>query len=63
MFSLFKTKSRAQKVQEKIEKGYQPSSIAINVSQGMSANKHNQLISNAIKTYNKENKSGKVFVE
>ena len=63
MFLLFKTKSRAQKVQERIEKGYQPSSIALTVSEGMNAKKHNKLISNAIKVYNKEHKSGKVFVE
>ncbi|EOA5545440.1 hypothetical protein ACH4P5_004110, partial [Vibrio mimicus] len=62
MFNIFKSKSRAQRVQARIESGVKPSDIAIDVASKVTPKKYNTLIKNAVAEYNREH-DRKVFSE
>lgn len=62
MFSIFKTKSRAQRVQERLEKCLEPSALAVSVTGRITSSRHNKLIKIAVEEYNKEH-TRKVFSE
>ncbi|PMM40012.1 hypothetical protein [Vibrio splendidus] len=62
MFNIFKGKSRAQRVQARLESGDQPSEIAIDIASKVTHKKHNRLIKKAVTEYNREHER-KVFSE
>lgn len=62
MFSMFKSKSRAQRVQERLEKCLEPSALAVTVTGRITSSRHNKLMKFAVNEYNQEH-SKKVFSE
>ena len=62
MFFYFKVKSRAQKVQARLDSGEKPSEIAITITGKVTSKKYNGLIKKAVSEYNIEHK-GKLFSE
>ncbi|HAS8120040.1 TPA: hypothetical protein I7662_20820 [Vibrio vulnificus] len=62
MFNIFKGKSRAQRVQARLESGAKSSDIAIDVASKVTPKKYNTLIKKAVAEYNREH-DRKVFSE
>ncbi|KAA1159522.1 MULTISPECIES: hypothetical protein [Pseudoalteromonas] len=62
MFNIFIRKSRAQRIQERIDSGNAPSGLAVDVTGNITAKKYNKLIRKAVKEYNSEH-DRKVFIE
>jgi hypothetical protein len=62
MFSMFKSKSRAQRVQERLEKCLEPSALAVTVTGRITSSQHNKWMKFAVNEYNQEH-SKKVFSE
>lgn len=62
MFKYFKAKSRAQRVQARLESGEKPSEIAVTITGKVTSKKYNTLIKKAVSEYNLEHK-GKLFGE
>lgn len=62
MFKFFKARSRAQRVQARLESAEKPSEIAVTVTGKVTPEKYNILIKKAVSEYNREHK-GKLFSE
>ncbi|MZI94069.1 hypothetical protein F9817_12790 [Vibrio sp. CAIM 722] len=62
MINFFKGKSRAQRVQARLERGESPSEIAVTITGKVTPKKYNTLIKKAVTEYNLKHK-GKLFGE
>ena len=59
---MFRRKSRAERVQERLSRGEKPSAIAVKVTGKMTSARHNKIMKVAVTEYNVDHKR-KVFVE